>query len=228
MTKAYSVSFTKHLERVCAHDYRPTDEDIYQARVRTLGIHGRAFNIDGQVFNVYDVGGERVERRKWVSVFGGNPLMTFFVAMSCYDQVLYEDNTRNRMTESLEVFEALVADKERFSPQTKLILCFTKMDLFESKIKTGKGSIKSHFPNFKGRSTDVTAARDYFTKRFTALWQTPCELIVYYLNATNTDDVRMVLSNIVDNMPTSPPNFTFSKKAGLDTIVEYAALSYLF
>lgn len=39
-----------------------------------------------------DVGGQRSERRKWIRCFDNVELVIFLVAMSEFDQTLYEDN----------------------------------------------------------------------------------------------------------------------------------------
>ena len=84
-------SFLLHFERMCAEDFLPTDADIAQARARTTGISKDSFNIGDDEYNVYDVGGERSERKKWIKVFNKVSLVLFFVPMSGYDQPLYED-----------------------------------------------------------------------------------------------------------------------------------------
>lgn len=41
---------------------------------------------------MFDVGGQRSERRKWIRCFDNVELVIFLVAMSEFDQTLYEDN----------------------------------------------------------------------------------------------------------------------------------------
>lgn len=52
-------------------------------------------------FRVYDVGGQRSERRKWMHCFDDVTAIIFVAAVSAYDQVLYEDATQNRIDEVL-------------------------------------------------------------------------------------------------------------------------------
>ena len=52
---------------------------------------------DGQhKFSVVDVGGQRSERRKWIHCFDDVKAIIFVVALSGYDQVLFEDTSVNR------------------------------------------------------------------------------------------------------------------------------------
>ena len=45
---------------------------------------------------VYDVGGQRSERKKWIHCFEDVNAIIFISAISEYDQVLYEDETTVR------------------------------------------------------------------------------------------------------------------------------------
>lgn len=47
----------------------PSVEDIVKTRVRTTGILEESYTVDGVDFVVYDVGGQRNERRKWIHAF---------------------------------------------------------------------------------------------------------------------------------------------------------------
>jgi hypothetical protein len=44
-------------------------------------------------FKLFDVGGQRSERKKWIHCFEDVTAIIFCVAMSEYDQVLHEDET---------------------------------------------------------------------------------------------------------------------------------------
>lgn len=52
---------------------------------------------------MFDVGGQRSERKKWIHCFEGVTAIIFCVALSGYDLVLAEDEEMNRMIESMKV-----------------------------------------------------------------------------------------------------------------------------
>ena len=56
-----------------------------------------SYLVDKLTFEVYDVGGQRNERKKWIHCFDGVTAVIFVVGMSEYDQVLLEDEAQNRM-----------------------------------------------------------------------------------------------------------------------------------
>ena len=57
------------------------------------------------IFSVFDVGGQRGERKKWIQVFDSVVAIQFLADCSSYDQNLREDPSKNRLLEALEIFE---------------------------------------------------------------------------------------------------------------------------
>lgn len=53
--------------------------------------------LDVNVFRMFDVGGQRSERKKWIHCFEGVTAIIFCVAMSEYDMKLAEDDEMVRM-----------------------------------------------------------------------------------------------------------------------------------
>lgn len=58
--------------------------DIVRARIRTTGIIDATFNVGKLVYKIYDVGGQRSERRKWIQVFQDVQVLLFLVSISEY------------------------------------------------------------------------------------------------------------------------------------------------
>ena len=54
------------------------------------------YEIDGSTFEMYDVGGQRNERKKWIHCFDNVTAVIFVAALSEYDQCLFEDASTNR------------------------------------------------------------------------------------------------------------------------------------
>ena len=84
----------------------------------------------------FDVGGQRNERRKWIHCFDNVDCVFFVASLSEFDQCLYEDETKNRFDEALELF-AQIANSKWFA-KTSIILFLNKRDLFEQKLAEGK------------------------------------------------------------------------------------------
>ena len=73
-------------------------QDVLRTRVKTTGIVEVHFSFKNLNFKLFDVGGQRSERKKWIHCFEDVTAIIFCVAMSEYDQVLHEDETTVRKT----------------------------------------------------------------------------------------------------------------------------------
>ena len=69
--------------------FQPTEQDILRARVLTSGIFETKFRVDKVKFHMFDVGGQRDERRKWIQCFN-DVTAIIFVAASRYFK-LFDD-----------------------------------------------------------------------------------------------------------------------------------------
>ncbi|EFO89083.1 hypothetical protein CRE_15098 [Caenorhabditis remanei] len=58
-----------------------------------MGVIEVKFNMKGKVFRVFDVGGQRSQRKKWIHCFDDAKALIYVASLSEYDQVLLEDNT---------------------------------------------------------------------------------------------------------------------------------------
>lgn len=89
----------KHLDRLFAADYQPSDQDILRARLRTTGISETIFETGALTYRMFDVGGQRSERKKWIHVFDNVQVVLFLVAASGFDHALVED--RNGVSQEI-------------------------------------------------------------------------------------------------------------------------------
>lgn len=97
---------------------------------------------------MYDVGGQRSQRRKWVYCFEDVRAVLFVVALSGYDMTLLEDQTVNRLEESLNLFEQIV--NNRWFKEASFVLFLNKLDLFREKIMCSSRHLKLFFSDYKG------------------------------------------------------------------------------
>lgn len=59
--------------------------------MKTTGITETTFRIGDLNYKLFDVGGQRSERKKWIHCFENVTAIVFMAAISEYDQVLVED-----------------------------------------------------------------------------------------------------------------------------------------
>lgn len=186
--------FFGRLEDSCKEDYLPSEQDVLRSRVRTTGIVETEFVIDGNNFKMFDVGGQRNERKKWIHCFENVTAVVFVAAMSEYDQVLYEDETTNRMTEALNLFEEIC--NSRWFQETSMILFLNKRDLFAEKIQ--KVDLNVCFPEYEG-GKDYDAASTFLNDVFRDKNQSPDKEVYSHVTcATDTENVGHVFNAVKD------------------------------
>jgi len=186
--------FLGDLDRVGAKDYVPNQQDILRTRVKTTGIVEVHFTLKNMNFKVFDVGGQRSERKKWIHCFEDVTAIIFVVAMSEYDQVLHEDETTNRMHESLHLFDSICNNK--YFVNTSMILFLNKKDLFETKIKTSPLTIA--FPEYTGEM-NYAAAGGFIQKQFESKNKSDIKEIYTHMTcATDTQNVKFVFDSVTD------------------------------
>ena len=86
-------SYYANIDRLFAPNYLPNDQDVLRSRLRTTGITETLFDLGNLTYHMFDVGGQRSERKKWVHCFEGVHCLLFVAALSGYDQCLVEDKT---------------------------------------------------------------------------------------------------------------------------------------
>jgi hypothetical protein len=112
------------------------------------------------------------------------------VALSEYDLKLYEDDTTNRMHESLKLFKEICNTK--WFLNTAMILFLNKRDLFAEKIT--KVDLRVCFPEYTG-GKNYDAAVDYIKKAFLAQNENDKKMIYsHFTCATDTDNINVVFN----------------------------------
>ncbi|KAF5919690.1 hypothetical protein HPG69_000291, partial [Diceros bicornis minor] len=182
------------LDRIGAADYQPTEQDILRTRVKTTGIVETHFTFKNLHFRLFDVGGQRSERKKWIHCFEDVTAIIFCVALSGYDQVLHEDETTNRMHESLKLFDSICNNK--WFTDTSVILFLNKKDIFEEKIK--KSPLTICFPEYTGPSA-FTEAVAYIQAQYESKNKSAHkEIYTHVTCATDTNNIQFVFDAVTD------------------------------
>uniref|UniRef100_A0A915CJQ3 G-protein alpha subunit n=2 Tax=Parascaris univalens TaxID=6257 RepID=A0A915CJQ3_PARUN len=189
--------FLDSLERIYDPKYIPTEQDILHTRVATMGVIEVTFTMKNKIWRVFDVGGQRSQRKKWIHCFDDAKAVIFVAALSEYDQLLSEDNATNRIQESLQLFKQVC--NSRYFIETNMILFLNKKDLFMEKIGKGR-SLKIAFPEYSGPET-YEACSKYIEKKFFMANEVPNKLIYcHHTCATDTQQVQFVLDSVLDTI----------------------------
>ena len=179
--------------------YIPDEQDVLRSRVQTTGVVETSFR-DGKVtYKLFDVGGQRSERRKWIHCFDDVKAVLFVAALSGYDMTLFEDDATNRMEESLNLFQAICNNK--FFERTSMILFLNKMDLFTEKIEKSDRHLRLFFPQYTGPDNNVPAAQDFIEKEFLARNMKKGKIVFpHFTTATDSGNIRVVFKVVLETI----------------------------
>lgn len=186
-----SISYMTSASRIVDSNYTPTLQDVLWARTKSVGLYESRYVLENTLCRFVDFGGTRAERWKWSrSPCRDVNTIIFTLDVSCYDQVLPEDATVNRMIEQFSFWDSLV-QSECFAA-TNFVVLFTKVDkLTPSKLQASPFS--SIFPAYTGKpdsSEDVlqylawrldTASKDWTRRRLVfcdagSIWDSPTNM----------------------------------------------------
>ena len=192
--------YFNEIDRIMKDGYVATQQDMLLARVRTSGIVTEKYVIDGVDFEMYDVGGQRNERKKWIHCFDDVTAVIFVAALSEYDQALFEDDSTNRMVEAVELF-AEICNHKYFS-SSAMILFLNKKDLYEEKIKEvhiGDVPAFASFPSKLGDDDYYDTGIKYFLDMFLAENKNPDRQVYNHATcATDSKNVEIVFNSCKD------------------------------
>jgi len=193
--------YIKNLERFTEPDWVPTEEDSVMARIRTTGIV--VSNLESKLaqedkdepsmlhFQVVDVGGQRNERKKWIHCFDDVKAILFIDNLAGYNQVLFEDSGKNRMHESLELFNKVTYNK--IFQQTPIFLFLNKKDLFEQMIKEVDMNVT--FPEYKG-GRDLKNALEFIQAQFRKQLPPKKDVCIQVVSACWKRDIRVAFDEV--------------------------------
>ncbi|KAJ5985877.1 hypothetical protein N7522_013073 [Penicillium canescens] len=187
--------FFDEAKRITAADYIPNVSDVLRARTKTTGIYETRFTMGQLSIHMFDVGGQRSERKKWIHCFENVTSIIFCVALSEYDQVLLEESNQNRMMESLVLFDSVV--NSRWFMRTSIILFLNKVDLF--RLKLPRSPLSNYFPDYSG-GNDVNRAAKYLLWRFNQVNRAHLNLYPHLTQATDTTNIRLVFAAVKETI----------------------------
>lgn len=209
----------QNLSRISQASYLPTNMDILRTRIRTSGVVQAEFVIDGAEIEMVDVGGQRNERRKWIQAFERVTGVMFVAAISEYNQYLFEDTTKSRQAEAVELFRSeLHRDQWQSTP---FILFLNKTDLFKEKLvkipfRVDSGPERRN-TDFQGPHIDLSreynidgsdsafeecysAACNYLQTLYEIQQPKERQTIIYprFTNSTDSENVKHVMDSCKD------------------------------
>jgi len=191
--------FWENLSRIARPDYVPTRQDIINVRFQSTGILEKKLAIDNLHFNIFDLGGQKSERRKWMKCFGGVDAVVFVVSLSCYNEVMFEDTSTTQMEDAMQLFGDTLNHKEFI--KTPIILLLNKTDLFaKKKIKDLPITIDPLFEDLDGNNAhDFGQTTAFIKKKFESVNSRLSQDRILYVHLTcamDNKNVRNVFESV--------------------------------
>eukprot|EP00834_Sanchytrium_tribonematis_P001090 NODE_23_length_42016_cov_0.755803.p28 type:complete len:140 gc:universal NODE_23_length_42016_cov_0.755803:37570-37989(+) len=135
---------------------------------------------------MFDVGGQRSERRKWIHCFEGVTMVIFVTSLSEYDQTLLEDARVNRMVESISLFDSVV--NSRWFSRSSMVVLLNKIDIFKEKLLISP--LRRFYPDFDG-DQDPSLACKFILSKFTAVNRAKLKIYPHVTCATDTKNIKL-------------------------------------
>ncbi|KIP03061.1 hypothetical protein PHLGIDRAFT_78174 [Phlebiopsis gigantea 11061_1 CR5-6] len=181
--------------RIGTPDFKPTETDVLRCRAKSTGITETRFTLGPLSIHMFDVGGQRSERKKWIHCFESVTSIIFCTALSEYDQVLLEERNQNRMAESLVLFDSVI--NSRWFLRTSIILFLNKIDVFKNKLP--KVPLERYFPEYTG-GADINKAAKYILWRFMQANRARLSVYPHLTQATDTSNIRLVFAAVKETI----------------------------
>ncbi|KZT70518.1 G-protein alpha subunit [Daedalea quercina L-15889] len=200
--------FLDSLERVTSPRYVPTDEDILRARLKTLGVTEYRFSIkEGTVggvsrdWRIFDVGGHRSLVTAWAPYFDDMNAILFLAPISCFDQMLEEDATVNRLEDSVLLWKLIVSNP--LLVQTSIVLFLNKIDIFKAKLEAGI-RLSKYIVSYGNRPNDYESTSTYLKRKFAQIHKEkspePRMFYCHFTTVTDTKSTQHILADVQDTV----------------------------
>lgn len=137
--------FASRVQQVIEPGYTPSREDVLRLWTHTEGVWETTLDLDDAIVKVFDMGGNRSQRRKWIHTFKDVDSIVFTVDASAYCRRLFEDESMNRRQEQLRLWDSIA--NSRWFIKTNFILVFTKVDTLLETIESSP--ISEYFLEFE-------------------------------------------------------------------------------
>ncbi|WKY10654.1 hypothetical protein Q1695_002764 [Nippostrongylus brasiliensis] len=148
---------------------------------------------------LFDIGGQKIDRRKWATMYDGIDAIFFCIAISEYNQTMEEDPETNRLHDSLSLLKK-ISNEPKFQ-KTPMFVFLNEVDVFREKLPLMP--LQDHLPEYTGSSVDD--ALDYVEglARKSLDGRDDSLISICRCCMINTDEMNKILENAFKKIPKS-------------------------
>eukprot|EP01084_Bolivina_argentea_P035104 65115_1 len=186
--------FWNDIDRIKAVDYIPTKADIMNIRNRTTGIIQKKFKICDRNFHIFDVGGQKSERKKWITCFHDVRAVVFVVGLSSYNEFMFENDHKNYMVDAMELFDKTIHHK--MFVDTPIILFLNKNDLFMNRMNRITITDCPAFDDYASDPQDYEQVTAYIKTKFEDLNRNSRKIYTHFTCAMDDQNIKNVFADV--------------------------------
>ncbi|KAH8766535.1 guanine nucleotide binding protein, alpha subunit [Hyaloscypha finlandica] len=190
-----AIYFFEGIRRISSANYLPDETDILLAKINPSGISETRFQMGRLSIKMVDINCQRSERKKWIKAFENVPAILFVVDMDEYDEVFFEESNRNRMMESMVLFDSVV--NSRWFMRSSVFLLLNNLDSFRRKLR--RAPLANYFPDYSG-GNDVNKAEAFILSRFTQLNRAHLNIYPHLIETIDKSKIQQVFESIEETI----------------------------
>ncbi|KAL9656077.1 hypothetical protein ABK040_007695 [Willaertia magna] len=199
--------FVSSFERLKSNEYLPNDLDILQCHYETVGIgNDYTTTIGSRNLKIAEFGGTLAERKKWKNYMQSLSLpqqhcnVIFCISLECVFK-----NCENSLEDSLHCLEEFHKNQSGSSKTQRIVIVFTKADVFVQKLKEGCAfsnfvcnnlNIKTESSPFEIITKLQKVLQKHANDKFENLKGTQLEF--HFVNNLNNTDVKQLWLGILE------------------------------
>jgi guanine nucleotide-binding protein G(i) subunit alpha len=176
----------------------PTVHDVLHLPLELRGIREAGFALGARRVRIFDCGGQRSERRKWIHQFEDVGAIIFVANIGSYDEAFVGQNA---LENTIMWFELSI--RTFGSGKAPIILLLNKVRQFEEKLPGSP--LSKHFPDYVG-SDDPNSARKYILERFNKVNRWRLRICPYFVELGSTSTTELISSVVADALFSNVPN----------------------
>jgi hypothetical protein len=133
----------------------------------------------------------------WVPFFDDMDAIIFLAPISCFDQVLEEDQAVNRLEDSVLLWKAIVSNQ--LLKYANMMLFLNKCDILDAKLRSGI-KLADYVTSYGDRPNDFESASQYLRRKFAAILRdhSPVQRQFYshFTSVTDIKSTTTILQNV--------------------------------
>ena len=194
-SKFFDIVFLKNgFNKFQSTTYLPSNEDVLYTKSNIKNSKNFEFLFSEKNIKLFDVNGGKGERKKWIHIFDEVNILIFVTSISSIFENDIESSS-NSLLEDLNLFDGIVNSK--FFVDTKIVLLFTGIDLFQEKLQNF--NLNQIFENFN--SKDPFRASEFLKLKFLQKIEEYDQKRIksFFLNSFQNAHVNLIMRSILTN-----------------------------